>query len=74
MVLAIGLNASFLLAFSAYLLHVSRSRLEELLKIRSGLEREVLHGQRRRRTLPGRRSGSETQMRICGDFLMRPAP
>ena len=41
MVLAIGLNASFLLAFSAYLLHVSRSRLEELQKIRSGLEREV---------------------------------
>jgi signal transduction histidine kinase len=41
MVLAIGLNASFLLAFSAYLLHVARSRLDELQHIRSGLEREV---------------------------------
>lgn len=42
MVLAIGLNASFLLAFSAYLLHVARSRLDELQRIRSGLEREVV--------------------------------
>jgi signal transduction histidine kinase len=41
MVLAIGLNASFLLAFSAYLLNVARSRLDELQKIRRGLEREV---------------------------------
>jgi light-regulated signal transduction histidine kinase (bacteriophytochrome) len=41
MVLAIGLNASFLLALSAYLLHVARSRLEEVQEIRSGLEREV---------------------------------
>jgi light-regulated signal transduction histidine kinase (bacteriophytochrome) len=41
MVLAIGLNASFLLAFSAYLLHVSRSRLFEVQDIRSGLEKEV---------------------------------
>jgi len=41
MVLAIGLNTSFLLAFSAYLLHVARTRLEQLQEIRSGLEREV---------------------------------
>lgn len=41
MVLAIGLNASFLLAFSAYLLHVARARLDEVQQIRSGLEREV---------------------------------
>ena len=41
MVLAIGLNASFLLAFSAYLLHVARSRLFEVQDIRSGLEKEV---------------------------------
>jgi signal transduction histidine kinase len=41
MVLAIGLNASFLLALSAYLLHVARTRLEEVQEIRSGLEREV---------------------------------
>ncbi len=41
MVLAIGLNASFLLALSAYLLHVARSRLEEVQEIRSGLEREI---------------------------------
>jgi signal transduction histidine kinase len=41
MVLAIGLNASFLLAFSAYLLHVAKSRLVEVQDIRSGLEKEV---------------------------------
>jgi signal transduction histidine kinase len=41
MVLAIGLNASFLLAFSAYLLNVARSRLADVQEIRSGLEREV---------------------------------
>ena len=41
MVLAIGLNASFLLALSAYLVHVARSRLEEVQEIRSGLEREI---------------------------------
>lgn len=41
MVLAIGLAACFLLAFSAYLLHVSKSRLIEVQDIRSGLEREV---------------------------------
>ncbi|HYI97255.1 MAG TPA: ATP-binding protein, partial [Bryobacteraceae bacterium] len=41
MVLAIGLNASFLLAFSAYLLHVAQSRLFEVQDIRSGLEKEV---------------------------------
>jgi signal transduction histidine kinase len=41
MVLAIGLNASFLLALSAYLLHIARSRLEEVQDIRSGLEREI---------------------------------
>lgn len=41
MVLAIGLNASFLLAFSAYLLHIARSRLLEVQDIRSGLEREI---------------------------------
>lgn len=41
MVLAIGINASFLLALSAYLLHVARTRLEEVQVIRNGLEREI---------------------------------
>lgn len=41
MVLAIGLNASFLLAFSAYLLYVVRARLDEVQTIRNGLEKEI---------------------------------
>ena len=68
MALAIGLNASFLIAFSAYLLQVARARLQEVQMIRSGLEREVEERKRAESELARKAKQLEASNADLGEF------